>query len=153
MFTYAERDGLVLALQSKFNVKLACGMSRSHSNIRKFGLTDAMPALKYFFHVWIDCSAKLRQWEFGDTNWNFAELDLKACFNSPKILLSNTHTSGLLPVAENLLRIFCHAFVNVSALRSFTRCSRMHFASKWYPIKTYLLPLDNLYGNLPVRSW
>ena len=94
MYVYADSAGLHLEFLSRLRVRLAYGIRQSHLDMGKFGLTDAMPALKWFFHVWIARSARLRWWECGGTSWNLVELFLKAIFKSSEILLSRTQTAG-----------------------------------------------------------
>ena len=79
----------------------ACGIKWSHAVSGNFGSVVAKPALKWFFHVCIARSAKLRLCECGGTNWYFVLSLSNASVSSFEISLSSIHTSGAKPAFVN----------------------------------------------------
>ncbi len=53
----------------KLRVSIVCGCSLSQSLIGNVSSTPARIALKWFLKVCIACSARLRLWLSGGTNW------------------------------------------------------------------------------------
>ena len=49
----------------------ACGMSLSRRCRGKVGLTELMPAMRWFLKVWIALSSTLRQWSPTGVSWKY----------------------------------------------------------------------------------
>ncbi len=61
--------GTAFDCHRKLRVSIICGSSLSQSLIGNVSSTPARIALKWFLKVCIACSARLRLWLSGGTNW------------------------------------------------------------------------------------
>ena len=80
MAAYADKEGLRRDDLSNLSVIVSCGINLSHSVAGDFVSQRHNPVIKLFFNVRIACSAALRLWTCGGTNWYFTSAMLKACF-------------------------------------------------------------------------
>ena len=125
------------AVRIIFNVMSYCCMMQDHLWIGKLGSMENMPAVKWFFYVWIARLAALVWWICGCFSWNLSSTSVIRVFKALRDLLSKWCSYGLKPC---LTSFYCIALYTVSSFVSdllFMGWDRMAFASTQYTIIKY----------------
>ncbi len=116
----ADSLGFNLELLSRFKVRSACAISRSHSLIGNACGRDANPARKWFLNVRIARSAAfLRCWA-GGTTWYAILYFFSAALSSFDISLSRMYINGFIPLCINSSVCKRKAFFRSAARRDCT---------------------------------
>ena len=81
---------------------------------------------QFFFKIWMACSAVLRQWVQGVTNWKLTSFFFRNNLNSVEASLSKIFSSGLKPASLSFVYTHLHSSRRDAPVLFFRAWQRLH---------------------------